>query len=122
MDSFCGALKASAGANAVNVNKGGIRTEGTSFWGERIKKNHKSRDLSARLRKKLRSCVKKAKPGVACSVLTSDVNKEIVVSTKTVQHLILSDCSTYFLIIVINVDFRRLKHLCLRLNKQTQVM
>ncbi|KAJ6421896.1 hypothetical protein OIU84_026930 [Salix udensis] len=78
MDSFCGALKASAGANAVNANKGSIRTEGTHFWGERIKKNPKSRDLSARLRKKLRSCVKKAKPGVACSVLTSDVNKEIV--------------------------------------------
>ncbi|KAJ6412124.1 hypothetical protein OIU84_005226 [Salix udensis] len=78
MDSFCGALKASAGANAVNANKGSIRTEGTHFWGERIKKNPKSRDLSARLRKNLRSCVKKAKPGVACSVLTSDVNKEIV--------------------------------------------
>uniref|UniRef100_A0A6N2LCK9 Glucose-1-phosphate adenylyltransferase n=1 Tax=Salix viminalis TaxID=40686 RepID=A0A6N2LCK9_SALVM len=78
MDSFCGALKASAGANAVNANKGGIRAEGTHFWGERIKKNPKSRDLSSRLRTNLRSCVKKAKPGVACSVLTSDVNKEIV--------------------------------------------
>ncbi|KAJ6349086.1 hypothetical protein OIU77_006639 [Salix suchowensis] len=32
MDSFCGALKASAGANAVNANKGSIRTEGTHFW------------------------------------------------------------------------------------------
>ncbi|KAJ6352204.1 hypothetical protein OIU76_001422 [Salix suchowensis] len=77
MDSFCGALKTSAGANAVSANKGGIRAAGTHFWGERIKKNP-SRDLSSRLRTNLRSGVKKAKPGVACSVLTSDVNKEIV--------------------------------------------
>lgn len=89
MDSFCGASKASAGANVVNVNKGSIRNEGTHFWGERIKKNPKSRDLSALLWKNLRSGVKKAKPGVAYSVLTSDVNKEIVVSTKTVQRLML---------------------------------
>ncbi|KAB5512865.1 hypothetical protein DKX38_029893 [Salix brachista] len=90
MDSFCGALKASAGANAVNANKGSIRTEGTHFWGERIKKNPKSRDLSARLRKNLRSCVKKAKPGVACSVLTSDVNKEIVdAKNKNVEHVLI---------------------------------
>lgn len=78
MDSFCGASKVSAGANVVNVNKGSIRNEGTHFWGERIKKNPKSRDLSALLWKNLRSGVKKAKPGVAYSVLTSDVNKEIV--------------------------------------------
>jgi glucose-1-phosphate adenylyltransferase len=89
MDSFCGASKASAGANVVNVNKGSIRNEGTHFWGERIKKNPKSRDLSALLWKNLRSGEKKAKHGVAYSVLTSDVNKEIVVSTKTVQRLML---------------------------------
>ncbi|KAJ6931394.1 glucose-1-phosphate adenylyltransferase large subunit 1-like [Populus alba x Populus x berolinensis] len=78
MDSFCGASKASAGANVVNVNKGSIRNKGTHFWGERIKKNPKSRDLSPLLWKNLRSGVKKAKPGVAYSVLTSEVNKEIV--------------------------------------------
>ncbi|KAB5557608.1 hypothetical protein DKX38_008517 [Salix brachista] len=90
MDSFCGALKASAGANAVNANKGGIRAAGTHFWGERIKKNPKSRDLSSRLRTNLRSGVKKAKPGVACSVLTSDVNKEIVdAKNKNVEHVLI---------------------------------
>ncbi|CAK7346339.1 unnamed protein product [Dovyalis caffra] len=76
MDSFCGALKASASANGVNVNKGGIRNKGTLFWGESLKKNLKSRDLSAELWKNLRSGAKKVKPGVAYSVLTSDVNKE----------------------------------------------
>lgn len=87
MDSFCGALMASAGANAVNFNKGGIGNDGTIFWGENLKKNLKSWDSRAQLRKNLRSRVKKIKPGVAYSLLTSDVNEETVVITYTVQHL-----------------------------------
>lgn len=78
MDSFCGALMSSAGAIAVNFNKGGIGNDGTIFWGENLK-NLKSWDSRAQLRKNLRSGVNKIKPGVAYSLLTSDVNEETVV-------------------------------------------
>ncbi|KAJ6730951.1 GLUCOSE-1-PHOSPHATE ADENYLYLTRANSFERASE LARGE SUBUNIT 3 CHLOROPLASTIC [Salix viminalis] len=78
MYSFCGALKASAGANAVNFNNGGIRNDGTIFWDENLKKKLKNRDSRAQLWKNYRSGVKKVKPGVAHSVLTSDINEEAV--------------------------------------------
>ncbi|KAG6783765.1 hypothetical protein POTOM_009439 [Populus tomentosa] len=79
MDSFCGALMASAGAIAVNFNKGGIGNDGTIFWGENLKKNLKSWDSRAQLRRNLRSGVNKIKPGVAYSLLTSDVKEETVI-------------------------------------------
>lgn len=79
MDSFCGALMASADAIAVNFNKGGVGNDGTIFWGENLKKNLKSWDSRAQLRKNLRSGVNKIKPGVAYSLLTSDVNEETVI-------------------------------------------
>ena len=44
MYSFCGALKASAGANAVNFYNGGIRNDGTIFWDENLKKKLKNKD------------------------------------------------------------------------------
>ena len=88
MYSFCGALKASAGANAVNFYNGGIRNDGTIFWDENLKKKLKNRDSRAQLWKNYRSGVKKVKPGVAHSVLTSDINEEAVVRAYTVRCLL----------------------------------
>lgn len=56
---------------------------GTGFWGESILGSLKSRDLSAQFLKSSTSessRVTKLKPVVACSVLTSDINKEAMVS------------------------------------------
>ncbi|KAG6785758.1 hypothetical protein POTOM_007342 [Populus tomentosa] len=95
MDSFCGALMASADAIAVNFNKGGVGNDGTIFWGENLKKNLKSWDSRAQLRKNLRSGVNKIKPGVAYSLLTSDVKEETVVPIGGCYRLIdipMSNC------------------------------
>ncbi|KAK6245442.1 hypothetical protein QUC31_000234 [Theobroma cacao] len=75
MESCCMALKANA--NPINVSKG--RSHGGSvFWGESIRGGLKSRDLGAQLWKSLRAAkgVKNAKPGVAYSVLTPDIDKK----------------------------------------------
>lgn len=97
MDSCCAALKASA--NAVNVNRGGHSNGGTLFWGKRVRKNLKSRDLNAHLWKNLRTesdkGVKKIKPGVAYSVLTSDVNKETIVSIEENKELEIYPCDFF---------------------------
>lgn len=80
MDSCCATLK----ANAYPVKLGGgLNNGGTRFWGESIRGSPKSRDLSTQLlksSKKETSRITKLKPGVAYSVLTSDINKQNLVS------------------------------------------
>ncbi|KAL4650002.1 hypothetical protein ACB092_01G055100 [Castanea dentata] len=72
MDSCCATLKANA--HPVKLG-GGLNNGGTRFWGESLK----SRDLSTQLlksSKKETSRITKLKPGVAYSVLTSDINQQ----------------------------------------------
>ena len=69
--------------NLINVSKG--RSNGGSvFWGESIRGDLKSKDVGAQLWKSLRAenVVKKAKPGVAYSVLTPDIDNETLVSSR----------------------------------------
>lgn len=76
MDSCCTVLKANA--HPVKLG-GGYNNGGTRFWGESLK----SRDLSTQLlksSKKETSRITKLKPGVAYSVLTSDINQQNLVS------------------------------------------
>ncbi|KAJ9166040.1 hypothetical protein P3X46_020841 [Hevea brasiliensis] len=79
MDSCCAALKASS--NAVSVNRS-LFNRSTLFWGESIRESLKGRNFNAHLWKNFRTKnnngIKKVKPRVAYSVLTSDVNKETV--------------------------------------------
>lgn len=80
MDSCCAAaLKANANPAVSNRN--------TGFWGGSVKGSLKSGDLNfgSRVWKNLRTeKINKnvTKPGVAYSILTSDTNKETVVSTR----------------------------------------
>lgn len=80
MDCCCTNLNGNA--HLVNASKENFRNRGTGFWGESIRGSLKGRDLSARLLKSLKSegKVRKFTPGVSYSVLTSNINKEIVVS------------------------------------------
>lgn len=76
MDSCCATLKANA--NPVKLRRG-LRNGGTGFWGESMRGSLKRRDLSTQLlkwSKKETSRVAKLKPGVAYSILTSDINRE----------------------------------------------
>ncbi|XVE94670.1 hypothetical protein REPUB_Repub02eG0028800 [Reevesia pubescens] len=71
------ALKANA--SPINVSKGRIHGgRDTVFWGESIRGGLKCRDFETQFWKSLRAenGVRKAKPGVAYSVLTPDINKE----------------------------------------------
>lgn len=80
MDSCFATLKANV--HPVKVCRG-VRNMGTGFWGESIGVSQKGRDLSAQFLKSSESesrRVTKVKPGVPFSVLTSDINKEVVVS------------------------------------------
>ena len=81
MESCCMAFKGNV--NLINVSKG--RSNGGSvFWGESIRGGLKSKDVGAQLWKSLRAenVVKKAKPGVAYSVLTPDIDNETLVSSR----------------------------------------
>ena len=80
MDSCCATLKANA--NPVKLRRG-LRNGGTGFWGESMRGSLKRRDLSTQLLKWSKnetSRVAKLKPGVAYSILTSDINRESLVS------------------------------------------
>lgn len=79
MDSWAVALKANANPAVSNRN--------TGFWGGSVEGSLKSGDLNfgSRVWKNLRTeKINKnvTKPGVAYSILTSDTNKETVVSTR----------------------------------------
>lgn len=79
MDSCCATLKANI--HPVKLCRG-VRNMGTGFWGESIGGSLKGRDFSALFlsSKSESSRITKVKPGVAFSVLTSDINKEVVVN------------------------------------------
>lgn len=80
MDSCFATLKANV--HPVKVCRG-VGNTGTGFWGESIGVSLKGRDLSAQFLKSSESerrRVNKVKPGVPFSVLTPDINKEVVVS------------------------------------------
>lgn len=79
MDSCCAALKVNANPAASNTDNG--------FWGASVVGSLKSRDLNfgSQVWKNLRTekiNKKFTKPGVAYSILTSDINKETAVSTR----------------------------------------
>lgn len=80
MDSFCTTLKANV--NPVKVSKKAQMNQDSVFWGESTRGSFENRDLSNKVLKTLKTerINRKIKPAVRCSVLTSDVNKEIVVS------------------------------------------
>lgn len=75
MDSCCATMRANA--QPLKVGKGGLRNQGSGFWGESVRVGLKSRDLSAQLLKssKFESGARKLKPGVAHSILT-DINQD----------------------------------------------
>ncbi|KAG6648616.1 glucose-1-phosphate adenylyltransferase large subunit, chloroplastic/amyloplastic-like isoform X4 [Carya illinoinensis] len=78
MDSCFATLKANV--HPVKVCRG-VGNTGTGFWGESIGVSLKGRDLSAQFLKSSESerrRVNKVKPGVPFSVLTPDINKEVV--------------------------------------------
>ncbi|KAA3490411.1 ADP-glucose pyrophosphorylase small subunit ADPGp-2 [Gossypium australe] len=74
MESICISLKATATASPVNISQG-RSNGGTVFWGETIRGG---RDFGTQLWKSLRAenGIKKAKPGVAYSIITPEINKE----------------------------------------------
>ncbi|MBA0623531.1 hypothetical protein Godav_008989 [Gossypium davidsonii] len=74
MESICISLKATATASPVNISQG-RSNGGTVFWGDTIRGG---RDFGTQLWKSLRAenGVKKAKPGVAYSIITPEINKE----------------------------------------------
>ncbi|KAL0017142.1 hypothetical protein SO802_004211 [Lithocarpus litseifolius] len=72
MDSCCATLKANA--HPVKLG-GGLNNGGTRFWGESLKSRYLSTQL-LKSSKKETSRITKLKPGVAYSVLTSDINKQ----------------------------------------------
>lgn len=82
MDSCCATLKANV--HPVRISKGSFKNRTSGFFGESIKGSLKGRDLNIQLRRILKSenKVRKFKPGVARSVLTSDVDKETVSKSK----------------------------------------
>lgn len=73
MDSCCATLKGNAHP---------VRNMGAGLWGESMRGCLKSRDLRTQFLKNSKSesnRITKFKPGVAYSVLTSDINKEAMV-------------------------------------------
>ncbi|KAK6938852.1 Nucleotidyl transferase domain [Dillenia turbinata] len=88
MDSCCAMLKTNA--HLTEIRKRGIKNDINGFWGERIRGSLKARDLSAEFFKNLRTenRVRKVKPpGIASSVLTSDIDEH----TLTFQPPIFDD-------------------------------
>lgn len=79
MDSFCVAMKAKL--QPMQTNRGLIH-EGDGLWGEKIRGSLKNNSFRKQISKNLRSGNrgKDFKPGVAFSVLTRDINKELVIS------------------------------------------
>ncbi|CAA2972106.1 glucose-1-phosphate adenylyltransferase large subunit 2, chloroplastic amyloplastic [Olea europaea subsp. europaea] len=76
MDSFCVAMKAKL--QPMQTNRGLIH-EGDGLWGEKIRGSLKNNSFRKQISKNLRSGNrgKDFKPGVAFSVLTRDINKEL---------------------------------------------
>lgn len=87
MDSYCASLKANL--HPTKVSRESQRNQGSGFLGERIRGSLKNRDLDDKLLESLKIERKnwKIKPVVNCSVLTSDINMETVVSTNNAQMM-----------------------------------
>lgn len=82
MDPCCATLKTSSSlTHPVQVRSGSIRKCDNGFYGEEIRGSLKS-SASTELWKGLKTenQTRKVKYRVACSILTSDIDKEIVVS------------------------------------------
>lgn len=74
MDCCCPTMKAE-----VLIN-GGLRKGDNGFWGESIKGSLKNNAFGTQIWKSLNEKrLRKFKPGVAFSVLTRDINKEMAV-------------------------------------------
>lgn len=93
MDSYCATLKPNG--QRIKLNRETLRNRSSVFWGESMKASSLkgSRDLkSINLQKIL-----KTKPGVAYSILTSDVEKEALVSeSKIIIWILLCGCFICF--------------------------
>lgn len=88
MDSCCATLKGNA--HLVKASKKGFSKRGTGLWGESVRGSLKGRDLSGQLLKSLKteSRPPKLAPGVAYSVLTSNINAETVVSNSDISAIL----------------------------------
>lgn len=128
MDSCCANLNGNV--HLVKASKQGFRNRGTGFWGESIRGSLKGRGLSAQLLKSLKSesRVRKLTPGASYSVLTSNINKESVVSQNHCNYQIFDTKSIWEidvgiqLLLNLNFDFRPFRHQFLRLHKQNPKM
>lgn len=87
MDSTCAILNADVKLVKVSKVVGGNRG---GFWGESTRGSLNSRFLSIQPQKKSKTdiSVRKFKPGVACAVLTPDINKEALVMKKEKEEAI----------------------------------
>uniref|UniRef100_A0A5B7AZI4 Glucose-1-phosphate adenylyltransferase n=1 Tax=Davidia involucrata TaxID=16924 RepID=A0A5B7AZI4_DAVIN len=96
MDSCCATMKANV--HPVQISRGGDN----GFWGEKIRANLQSRMLCTQSWKSLRSENRagKVKPGVSFSVLTPDIDKEILTfETPVFEHPILDPKSVASIIL-----------------------
>lgn len=80
MDIFCANMKGTAQSVAISR---GISNQGSSFWGNKISGRLINKGFGVRSCKSFRTEERgrKVKSGVAFSVLTRDINKELVVRT-----------------------------------------
>lgn len=80
MDSCCVTFKAKA--HLAKASRGGLSNGDNEFWGERIRGSLNNSGWVSQLAKGLKTekRPRKIKPGVACSVITSNNGKETVVS------------------------------------------
>ncbi|KAK6939492.1 Nucleotidyl transferase domain [Dillenia turbinata] len=87
MDSCCAMLKTNA--HLTEIRKRHINNDSNGFWGERLRGSLKARALSAEFSKNFRTenMVRRVKtPGVAFSVLTSDIDEH---NPKSVASIVL---------------------------------
>lgn len=78
MDSCCAAIKARLQPMEIN---GVLSKRENGVWGERVRGSLKEKALGAELWRNLnRKRARNSKPGVAFSVLTRDINKEMAVN------------------------------------------
>lgn len=81
-------------------SNGGLSERDNGFWGDSVKRRSKNNLLGAQIWKKSLSekRVRKFKPGVAFSVLTRDINKELAVSCNLEQGsvFIFVECSCWY--------------------------
>ncbi|CAA0843404.1 Glucose-1-phosphate adenylyltransferase large subunit 2- chloroplastic [Striga hermonthica] len=86
MDSCCAATPIKAKVLPAPIN-GGLRKCDTGFWGERIRVGLNDVAFGARLAKKLSGIrVRNTKPGVAFSVHTRDINREMAACESSYQE------------------------------------